>query len=50
MLNYTSSEIKMLMNAKDDLITIIKTLKPTSIYMHNPFDKHPTHLGALKLQ
>lgn len=49
MLNYTSSEIKNVdERAKDDLITIIKTLKPTSIYMHNPFDKHPTHLGALK--
>lgn len=50
MLNYTSGEIKSLdQRAKDDIKMIIDEIKPSSIYIHNPFDKHPTHIGSCRL-
>jgi LmbE family N-acetylglucosaminyl deacetylase len=31
----------------DDLETILKAIRPTVVYTHNPFDKHATHVGVL---
>jgi hypothetical protein len=33
-------------NVIDDISKMIELLKPETIYMHNPFDKHPTHVAC----
>jgi LmbE family N-acetylglucosaminyl deacetylase len=30
----------------DDIEAILKVARPDVVYIHNPFDKHPTHIGA----
>ncbi len=32
----------------DDLVAILSLARPECVYTHNPFDKHPTHLGVLR--
>jgi LmbE family N-acetylglucosaminyl deacetylase len=47
-LNYPSSEAKAF--SKDllaDLKQIIQAMKPEHVYLHNPLDKHVTHLAVL---
>ena len=48
-LAYPSSEIKDNdnKNAVDDLEKILKTSQPEVLYLHNPADKHDTHIAVL---
>lgn len=48
LLNYTSKEAKDPSNDSiaNDFTEILEELKPDVVYMHNPLDKHPTHLGV----
>jgi len=32
----------------EDLLNILKIAQPTTVYLHNPADKHSTHIGVLK--
>lgn len=32
----------------EDLLNILKITQPTTVYLHNPADKHSTHIGVLK--
>jgi len=48
-LGYTSSEVK---NASEtalveDLKQILRAMQPEVVYLHNPADKHDTHIGVL---
>jgi LmbE family N-acetylglucosaminyl deacetylase len=48
-LGYTSSQVK---NANetalvDDLAAILRATDPEVVYLHNPADKHDTHIGVL---
>ena len=48
-LGYTSSEVK---NASEtalveDLKQILRAMQPETVYLHNPADKHDTHIGVL---
>lgn len=31
-----------------DLVSLLKAARPGVIHTHNPFDKHPTHVGVMK--
>ena len=33
----------------EKLAELVKACRPQALYLHNPADKHPTHLGVLKL-
>jgi LmbE family N-acetylglucosaminyl deacetylase len=48
-LDYTSSEVKdpKLAAVRDDLLAILKAAKPKVVYLHNPADKHDTHVGTM---
>lgn len=48
-LNYTSSEVKdpKLTAIRDDLFAIFKAAKPDVVYLHNPADKHDTHVATM---
>jgi LmbE family N-acetylglucosaminyl deacetylase len=53
LLKYPSSTIKAQdPHIMEDLVKLIEMIKPETIYLHNPFDKHATHvaccLAALK--
>ena len=47
MLDYSSAELKNSSNKKpvEDIISIVKSTKPSIIYTHNLADKHPTHVA-----
>lgn len=48
-LDYPSAEIKDRDNshAVNDILQIILAARPEVIYLHNPADKHPTHIAVL---
>ncbi|UCF37181.1 MAG: PIG-L family deacetylase [Acidobacteriota bacterium] len=48
-LDYSSSEVKDPSNTAviDDLFKIFEAAKPQIVYLHNPADKHDTHIGTL---
>lgn len=49
MLDYPSDMVKGLPN-KDliaDLQTLLTAARPDTLYLHNPFDRHSTHVGAV---
>ncbi len=49
LLDYTSAEVKNPANsdAVEDIKQLIKAAKPHTIYVHNPADKHDTHVATL---
>lgn len=48
LLNYESSEMKDACNRHpdEDLRTVIDRLRPETVYLHNPFDRHDTHVAV----
>lgn len=48
-LDYTSKEAKSApaTGLESDLLQILKTAKPRFLYLHNPADKHPTHVACM---
>jgi LmbE family N-acetylglucosaminyl deacetylase len=48
-LGYKSSEVKdpSLRSLSDDILKIIEIARPEFIYIHNPADKHPTHIAVM---
>jgi LmbE family N-acetylglucosaminyl deacetylase len=48
-LGYTSSQVKTASETAliDDLADILRATKPEVVYLHNPADKHDTHIGVL---
>ncbi len=48
-LGYTSSQVKNASetNLVDDLQQILRAMRPDVVYLHNPADKHDTHIGVL---
>lgn len=49
-LAYTSSEVKDSTKSRalvDRLEVLLRTCRPKVLYLHNPIDKHPTHLAVL---
>lgn len=48
-LDYTSSEVKDPSNESviEDLYAILQLTSPEVVYLHNPADKHDTHVGLL---
>jgi LmbE family N-acetylglucosaminyl deacetylase len=47
-LGYPSSAVKDAKNAKvvEDLLAVLNATKPEIVYLHNPADKHDTHIGV----
>jgi LmbE family N-acetylglucosaminyl deacetylase len=47
-LDYSSANVKNPQNKdiKTDLFSILETAKPQVMYLHNPADKHETHVGV----
>jgi LmbE family N-acetylglucosaminyl deacetylase len=47
-LNYTSAAVKNVKESRlqDDLVQILKAVKPDVLYTHNPADKHDTHVAV----
>jgi LmbE family N-acetylglucosaminyl deacetylase len=48
-LGFTSSQVKNAQEAVvvDDLKAILRATKPEVVYLHNPADKHDTHIGVV---
>jgi LmbE family N-acetylglucosaminyl deacetylase len=48
-LDYPSALVKDpdVLRLKDELSTILSTVKPSVVYTHNPADKHETHIGTV---
>ena len=48
-LGYTSSEVKTASETAlvEDLKQILRAMQPETVYLHNPADKHDTHIGVL---
>jgi LmbE family N-acetylglucosaminyl deacetylase len=48
-LGYTSAQVKNASETAlvDDLVEILRATKPEVVYLHNPADKHDTHIGVL---
>ena len=48
-LGFTSSQVKTASETAlvDDLEEILRATKPEVVYLHNPADKHDTHIGVL---
>lgn len=48
-LNYPSSEVKDAANSDvvNDIYEILKVAKPEVVYLHNPADKHDTHVATM---
>lgn len=48
-LGYTSAEAKDATDPRcaDDLHSILKAARPSTVYLHNPADKHSTHVAVL---
>ncbi|MCC5833832.1 MAG: PIG-L family deacetylase [Opitutales bacterium] len=48
-LGYPSSEVRSANDSLvNDLESILLLAQPDTVYVHNPCDKHPTHIGTLK--
>jgi LmbE family N-acetylglucosaminyl deacetylase len=48
-LGYSSSDLqKRSAPLHDDLTRILRAASPEVVYLHNPFDKHPTHVALLR--
>jgi len=49
-LNYTSSEVKSVEHEDvvQDIFNLLQKSKPQVVYLHQPGDKHPTHLAVLR--
>lgn len=49
-LDYPSSEVKDTANEKpvEDLLAILQLAQPETVYLHNPADKHDTHIAVLQ--
>lgn len=48
-LGYPSSDVRNGSEAAvDDLEKMLRVAQPQTVYVHNPCDKHPTHIGTLK--
>ncbi len=49
-LDYPSSDVKDSTNEKpvDDLLAILQLAQPETVYLHNPADKHDTHIAVLQ--
>lgn len=47
-LNYTSAAVKDVGTGrlKDDLVKVLKAVRPEVVYTHNPADKHDTHVAV----
>ena len=47
-LGYTSGEVKDAANitVRDDILAILQAAKPQVVYLHNPADKHDTHVAV----
>ena len=47
-LGYPSAAVKDAANADavEDLVALLKTVRPKRLYTHNPADKHPTHVAV----
>lgn len=47
-LGYTSGEVKDPANkaVRDDILAILQAAKPQVVYLHNPADKHDTHVAV----
>lgn len=48
LLNYESGEVKdvTFTDIDTDLVHLIKEIRPEEIYLHNPFDRHDTHIAV----
>jgi LmbE family N-acetylglucosaminyl deacetylase len=48
-LAFTSAEVKSATETRvvDDLVKILRAAKPETVYLHNPADKHDTHIGVV---
>ncbi|MGD1010732.1 MAG: PIG-L family deacetylase [Candidatus Aminicenantales bacterium] len=48
-LNYTSAEVKSVTegHVQNDLVKILKAVRPEIVYTHNPADKHDTHVAVV---
>jgi LmbE family N-acetylglucosaminyl deacetylase len=48
-LNYTSAAVKSVndRHLRDDLVSILKSVRPEILYTHNPADKHETHIAVV---
>lgn len=48
-LGYSSAQVKNAgeTHLVDDLVKILRTAQPEFVYLHNPADKHDTHIGVL---
>jgi len=50
MLFEPSSNLKKVdRSVAEKLAAILSEIKPKELYIHSPFDKHPTHIGAMKV-
>ena len=49
-LDYESSEVKdgENLHVSNDILKVLSACSAETIYLHNPADKHPTHIGVLK--
>ena len=48
MLGYPSAQVRKPADSKlaDELCRIVRAMRPKVVYIHNPADKHQTHVGA----
>jgi LmbE family N-acetylglucosaminyl deacetylase len=48
-LGYSSAQVKSASETAlvDDLVKILRAAQPEMVYLHNPADKHDTHIGVL---
>ncbi len=48
-LDYASGEVKVSENARltEDLLAVFRSTRPREVYLHNPADKHDTHIAVL---
>jgi LmbE family N-acetylglucosaminyl deacetylase len=48
LLNYESGEVKDagFTDIDTDLVGILKEIRPEEVYLHNPFDRHDTHIAV----
>ena len=48
-LGYSSSQVKDATQRApvvDDIVAVLRATQPETVYTHNPFDKHPTHVAV----
>jgi LmbE family N-acetylglucosaminyl deacetylase len=48
-LGYTSAQVKDSRQSRiiEDLLTILQSSRPETVYLHNPADKHDTHIAVM---